>query len=132
MHSPSWYVKRKACIDRAGGICEICKKRKAVHAHHLIYNRFGFELPEDLQAVCLPCHEDIHGKPIEKRKTAIPKGTHKQKRQELRTLLREQRKLYNRLKAEHAEHVKSAIAHKEMARMDRELTNRLKDEGYGN
>lgn len=60
IHSPGWYERRDACLKRAKGKCEVCRIRKARHAHHLTYARFRNEPPEDLQAICRKCHYEIH------------------------------------------------------------------------
>jgi phage terminase large subunit GpA-like protein len=51
-------------IARCHRVCEHCGERRAVQAHHLTYERLGDELLTDLLAVCLECHEEIHGRKI--------------------------------------------------------------------
>ena len=58
--SVAWQHKRRAAIERSGGMCEC--GRMAVQAHHKTYARIGDELPEDLEAICLTCHAKEHGK----------------------------------------------------------------------
>lgn len=50
-----WMVK-----TRSQGLCERCQRRKAIHMHHLTYERAGNERPEDLQHICLCCHIKLH------------------------------------------------------------------------
>jgi hypothetical protein len=52
---------------RAGGCCEDCGKSGkgiALDLHHLTYERFGRELPEDVLLICRECHEHRHGRRI--------------------------------------------------------------------
>lgn len=58
--SERWKQVRAQSIKRANGICQRCGVEKAVQAHHLSYARVGDEPPEDLLAVCRPCHHQMH------------------------------------------------------------------------
>jgi 5-methylcytosine-specific restriction endonuclease McrA len=60
LRSPEWQKKRVAVIHRAKGICERCGKWPIVNIHHKTYDRLGHELLEDLEGVCLKCHEELH------------------------------------------------------------------------
>ena len=61
IRSPLWRQIRLAHIEHAQGICEVCGWRKAVQVHHWHYRmKFGQERPEDLCAVCLNCHWELH------------------------------------------------------------------------
>jgi hypothetical protein len=51
---------REIVRKRAGGVCEICGEYKAVHMHHLTYERYGKENPKDLLHICILCHMDQH------------------------------------------------------------------------
>ena len=64
LQSPTWFAIRSNVMARACGVCEECHTSLAVHAHHLTYERLGHEELSDLIAVCLECHEKIHGKKI--------------------------------------------------------------------
>lgn len=59
--SPEWGRMRRAVFDRARGRCERCRNASANHVHHLTYIRLYAEDLDDLQAVCKPCHDFIHG-----------------------------------------------------------------------
>lgn len=61
IRSPQWRQIRLAHLEHADGVCEICRWRKAVQVHHWHYRmKFGTERPEDLCAVCLNCHWELH------------------------------------------------------------------------
>lgn len=64
MQSPEWKAIRALVFERSSGICEGCRRRKAVHVHHLTYDHFGAEFLWELAAVCLTCHERYHGRQI--------------------------------------------------------------------
>ena len=57
--SPQWQEKRVAVFRRASGICEACRKARAVQIHHLTYKHIYNEPLFDLAAVCLECHKAI-------------------------------------------------------------------------
>lgn len=55
-----WRWMRDAVLARAGHICEACRARPAVTAHHLTYV-FGLDAPlYTLRALCGGCHERMH------------------------------------------------------------------------
>ena len=60
LESRMWLKKRAFILNRSEGKCERCGK-KAVHVHHKTYERIGYELPEDLMALCKSCHGKEHG-----------------------------------------------------------------------
>jgi 5-methylcytosine-specific restriction endonuclease McrA len=60
LHSPWWQRRRRQALEDAGGQCQRCGLRPATQVHHLYYLRLFGERQEDLQAVCGPCHGDIH------------------------------------------------------------------------
>lgn len=62
--SVDWARRRRAVLQRAGGRCELCRRRRAHHIHHLTYARVGREPLSDLQALCQPCHESVHGRKL--------------------------------------------------------------------
>ena len=52
---------RRFALERAGGRCEDCGNDESrLHAHHLHYDSFGFERPEDLRILCPSCHRKAH------------------------------------------------------------------------
>jgi hypothetical protein len=60
---PKFRVVRQEVIKRAGGVCEKCKERRATEVHHLKYPPWGtFDVPENMIAICHPCHCEVHGK----------------------------------------------------------------------
>jgi 5-methylcytosine-specific restriction endonuclease McrA len=60
LDSPEWAAVRAAALDAAGHLCELCQEAPATQVHHLSYAHAGGERPEELQAVCAPCHEARH------------------------------------------------------------------------
>jgi hypothetical protein len=60
IRSPQWTRVRNEHLFRCDYLCEICRRAKACQVHHWTYARLGYELPQDLCAVCVACHHDIH------------------------------------------------------------------------
>jgi 5-methylcytosine-specific restriction endonuclease McrA len=61
LKSPEWQAKRAACIERAGGKCQLCgKPSDRLHAHHNTYAQLGSERDADLIALCRECHQRYH------------------------------------------------------------------------
>lgn len=60
--SREWGILKEAIRERSGGTCERCCLYPMDHVHHLTYARKYAELLEDLQALCLPCHNFTHAK----------------------------------------------------------------------
>lgn len=60
LESDEWKERARRIMARARGLCEQCKRRRAVHVHHLTYERAGDEKDDDLQAVCFKCHDAAH------------------------------------------------------------------------
>lgn len=60
LKSPEWRSKRAKVLDRAGGWCERCRTRRALHIHHKTYARLGDEKLTDLEALCAGCHVREH------------------------------------------------------------------------
>ena len=63
LNSEAWLGKRKEILNRSHGRCEVCGDA-ADHVHHKTYERLGDEDLEDLLAVCVKCHSDIHGRDL--------------------------------------------------------------------
>jgi 5-methylcytosine-specific restriction endonuclease McrA len=56
LRSREWSEIRQLVLQRAGGLCEACRKREPVIVHHLTY-RYGFKPPLwCLKALCRVCH----------------------------------------------------------------------------
>lgn len=57
--SPIWKRKREDALERARYECEECgmhKGARRLEVHHLTYERFKNERPEDLKVLCEKCH----------------------------------------------------------------------------
>jgi 5-methylcytosine-specific restriction endonuclease McrA len=61
LNSEKWKAKRREVLKRANYLCERCKEAQATQIHHKTYDRIFRERLNDLQAVCGPCHMEIHG-----------------------------------------------------------------------
>ena len=66
LNSAAWKAKTQEILDRADGACEECGDPPAegdtFEVHHLTYERVFHEDPEDLIALCSPCHRRAHGR----------------------------------------------------------------------
>jgi 5-methylcytosine-specific restriction endonuclease McrA len=65
--SPRWQQVSAAVLAREKGICQGCFGRSglpATQAHHLTYDHVGEEFGWELAAVCIRCHERLHGRPL--------------------------------------------------------------------
>lgn len=61
LRSPTWRKLRARVLGRDGRQCRLCGARSnALEVHHLTYERFTQELPEDLITLCHGCHESVH------------------------------------------------------------------------
>jgi len=57
-----WKQLRKQLVPKDHK-CTVCgKSNKAIHLHHITYERVGHELPTDLIPLCEKCHNYIHNK----------------------------------------------------------------------
>ena len=65
LRSRKWRAKAEAAKKRAGYACQKCGKRVPLTVHHWTYARLGRELPEDLSALCWPCHQEVQREPKE-------------------------------------------------------------------
>jgi hypothetical protein len=62
LRHPRFLAIRAQVFERAGGKCERCGLRPPTEPHHLRYPPWGaFDVPENMIAVCHPCHCEIHG-----------------------------------------------------------------------
>ena len=63
IQSDKWRERSDQAKERAFQACLLCnvgRKYKELHAHHLTYERLGDEPLEDLFVVCRDCHEMLH------------------------------------------------------------------------
>ena len=60
-YGPGYESARDEALERAGGICRCCGRRKATQAHHraLHYPPDRKVTAADLIGVCVPCHRLI-------------------------------------------------------------------------
>ena len=55
-----WIKVRDQVMARSGGICELCRRRKANQVHHKHYRSlFNENINRDLVATCGTCHRKI-------------------------------------------------------------------------
>lgn len=60
LKTPEWAMTREACIERAGGKCQLCNSGGFMYVHHRSYESRGAEKDTDLIALCRNCHERFH------------------------------------------------------------------------
>lgn len=70
LHTSAWKKKRKQALTRAGHRCESCASGASLTVHHLTYDNLYREPLEDLQVLCRPCHERVHGLHLPKKRRA--------------------------------------------------------------
>lgn len=58
-----WRRIRRAVLDRDGWRCQRCGRPGALEVHHIDRDP-GDNRLENLQAVCRPCHIDLHRPPV--------------------------------------------------------------------
>ena len=56
LQSAEWKARRQATLTRDGHRCTACRSTERLEAHHLTYERVGFERPGDLVTLCHLCH----------------------------------------------------------------------------
>ncbi len=61
LSSDEWQQRRREVFARSCGICERCHDAEATQVHHLSYEHVGCENLAELLAVCVSCHDGIHG-----------------------------------------------------------------------
>jgi hypothetical protein len=64
--SPEWKYMRRLVLERDGWQCVECKTARATEVHHIYgnYPLWGtFDVPENLESICHPCHCRLEGKP---------------------------------------------------------------------
>jgi hypothetical protein len=63
LRHPQFRAVRAIVMSRASGQCEVCNIARASEVHHLRYPPWGtIDVPENLIAICHPCHCRIHNK----------------------------------------------------------------------
>ena len=67
-----WRAVRYRAMQRARWQCQACGK-DAVDADHMTYDRRGFERPEDVMALCRPCHKTKHESFIIRARASFPR-----------------------------------------------------------
>lgn len=65
LNSTDWRRRRNAALQRVGWRCERCGRKRDLNVHHKTYERLGAENPEDLEVLCVDCHEGEHVKQLE-------------------------------------------------------------------
>lgn len=64
LRSPKWFAIRDMVLLRDGNKCTICGESKRLNVHHKTYAHIfneGNNL-EDLQTLCISCHDKVHGR----------------------------------------------------------------------
>lgn len=56
IRSAAWKRKAEKIRRRQGYRCKDCGRRAPLDVHHKTYRRLGYELPDDLDALCKRCH----------------------------------------------------------------------------
>lgn len=56
--SARWRNTREDMFKRFGRRCQRCPATTSLELHHITYERFGRELPRDLEILCTRCHDD--------------------------------------------------------------------------
>lgn len=78
INSQKWKTFRLSIIKQRGYKCEKCgADDKIIHAHHLTYERFMNELPEDIQLLCIVCHKNHHKKERKEKSKKLSKAKRK-------------------------------------------------------
>jgi len=66
LKSTYWVWLKRRALHRSGNRCERCGwdilGPYQSHLHHRTYERFGREELEDVELLCVSCHEDEHGR----------------------------------------------------------------------
>jgi len=102
INSQKWKSFRLSIIKERGYKCEKCgANNRIIHAHHLTYERFMKELPEDIQLLCVLCHKEVHNKKLNKKIKIISNKRLKKNELEKNNYLfeRDIKKIYSRYKS---------------------------------
>jgi 5-methylcytosine-specific restriction endonuclease McrA len=60
--TPQWQCRRREVIERGRFRCARCGKQRRLQVHHKSYmfpGQVGDESPEQLEALCVDCHERV-------------------------------------------------------------------------
>jgi len=61
LSAKKWKELMLTLVNERGGICESCRERIAVDAHHLIYkSQGGSDTADNLIILCRSCHAEAH------------------------------------------------------------------------
>ena len=79
--SKEWADIRNDIFQIRGRACERCGCEHSLQVHHLTYDNWMKEEPEDLEILCKLCHEKEHEKPKKRKKAKIrtPKNKKRKK-----------------------------------------------------
>jgi 5-methylcytosine-specific restriction endonuclease McrA len=59
--SETWWEIRTKVMRRDNNWCQACLDAQATQVHHTTYEHLYREILWELEAVCAPCHQRIHG-----------------------------------------------------------------------
>lgn len=60
LNSSSWKTRRNQALRLAEWRCQRCYSKRDLQVHHTTYERLGAEWDQDLEVVCITCHEAHH------------------------------------------------------------------------
>src|SRR5262245_45671059 len=60
LKTPTWRHRRDRALQHAHWCCERCASKRSLEVHHKTYARLGAEHDDDLEVLCLRCHEHEH------------------------------------------------------------------------
>lgn len=63
LSSDKWKVTKRAILFRDQYTCQVCKDTGIpLEVHHITYEDFGQEKPEQLVSLCRTCHGELHNR----------------------------------------------------------------------
>lgn len=57
LNSAEWRMRRQRALKLAGYRCHRCGAKRPLQVHHKTYDRLGAEWDQDLEVLCVTCHE---------------------------------------------------------------------------
>lgn len=60
LNSSAWKTRRNRALRLAHWCCQRCESKRDLQVHHKSYERLGAEWDQDLEVVCVNCHEQHH------------------------------------------------------------------------